>query len=123
MFLAQLNSRTIKFCCFYWENTLLQQLGLSWKADSLWRVSFFHELNTALYSLHIVTTRSSMTAEVRRSVTQTRLPGASLQCWSGGSSKANSSVCHCQQIYHNGQAALETQSQGFVALTGSVSES
>lgn len=58
MFLAQLSSRTIKFCCFYWENTLLQQLGLSWKADSLWRVSFFHELNTALYSLHMVTTRS-----------------------------------------------------------------
>lgn len=100
----------VKFCCLYCENTLLQQLGPSWKADSLWRFSVFHELKTALRSLHTVTTRSSMTAEVRRSVTKTRLPGASLQCRSGASSKANCSVCHCQQIYHTGRAALETQS-------------
>lgn len=98
--MAQLISRTIKFCCFYCENTLLQQLGPSSKADSLWCVSFFRELNTALHSLQRTTARSSVTAEVRRSVTGTRLPGASLQCWSGGLSKANSNVCHCQQIYH-----------------------
>lgn len=128
------------FRCSYCENSDFTAAAeptdpLTEREESSHCVCFTHAVTVRLFfpqaaqMLHSpeVDHRPSRTAEVRRSVPRTRRPGASQQCWSGSSSKANFSVCHSQQFYHTFHAALETQSRahklmGLGALTVTVSD-